>query len=470
MSTDKNPSPTNSPAIHLTGSTILAPEKRAMLQKCFEAGNQKMQTGQHDYAAQMFIQCVLGDPGNIIYMQSYIGNLRIKYGNNKRGASFAFLKGGGAKSLLKTAEVRKKWLDVIKAGCECLKTNPWDESVFFAMGKAALAMDCAETGLAYLKHAVECNPDDLEVNRYAARELTERHIYDQAIVCWQRIINKKPDDLEAKRNISDLLLEQTIKKVEKAPENARAEAELAAVEERKLTPEDEFEKRLKKNPDDRTIYEKMALYFFQRGNLRKAEDTCKRGLKVFENDDVFQNQIFEIRKLRAKNDVEQTKALYEKDPSPELKERFLKERELYEQCKLDLILWKLKKNPESPSAHFEYGNYLMQHNKHRDAISEFQAARADVSIQGECLLALAFCFEQIKQYKLAMMHYDQALGVLKGTGEYVKRTLYQGARLAYQMADFRKADEYANRLAAIDFSYKDLGVLLDKISEKVNNS
>ena len=56
--------------------SVVTPAVRARLQKCFEYGNQKMQIGDYDYATEMFAQCVVGDPSNILYMNSFIANLR----------------------------------------------------------------------------------------------------------------------------------------------------------------------------------------------------------------------------------------------------------------------------------------------------------------------------------------------------------------------------------------------------------
>ena len=51
----------------------------------------------------------------------------------------------------------------------------------------------------------------------------------------------------------------------------------------------------------------------------------------------------------------------------------------------------------------------------------------------------------------------------------MKKALYLGARLAFGLNDLAKASKLANQLAAIDFSYKDVGDLLDKIAQKSNN-
>lgn len=448
-----------------SSSDAISPALRARLQKCFEYGNQKMQIGDYDYATEMFIQCVLGDPTNIIYMQSYIANLRVKYGNNKKGASFGFLKGSGSKGAIKTAEMRKKWDDVLKAGYESLKTNPWDTSTFISMGRAAIELDYAETGLAFYKHAVESSPNDPEVNRIAARELGVQGLFPDAIACWQRVLKEKPDDIEAGRQITDLMLEQTINRVREKPEKDK-EAEL---QKEKLSVEDDCEKRLKKNPLDRDVYIELADYFFKNGKFRKVEDVYRRALKIFENDPLFSLQLVETQKIRISEDLRQTKRLYEQSPSEELKEKYIQQKQEFDQKSLTLIKAKLERNPDNSVIHYEYGSYLLSHKMFKEAISEFQIAKADLSLLGDCLLALAQCFQEIKQYKLAMTHYEQAINELPKDGESIKKALYSATRLSAFLKEYKKADDYANQLAAIDFSYKDIGDLLDKIAKLRHN-
>ena len=69
----------------------ISPAKRARLQQCFEYGNQKMQIGDHDYATEMFAQCVCGDPSNILYMQAFIANLRVKYKNKRKKEAWSLV-------------------------------------------------------------------------------------------------------------------------------------------------------------------------------------------------------------------------------------------------------------------------------------------------------------------------------------------------------------------------------------------
>ena len=146
----------------------ISPERRAQLQQCFEKGNQELQGGHHDYATEMFAVCVCGDPSNILYMNSFITNLRLKYGAPKKKSAFGFIK--SAKKSVGVGAKGKPLKVVIQEGVEALKKDPWDAQTYVAMGMACLEDGLDEAGLAYLNHAVKSAPDDVDINRLAARE------------------------------------------------------------------------------------------------------------------------------------------------------------------------------------------------------------------------------------------------------------------------------------------------------------
>ncbi len=440
----------------------ISASKRARLQQCFEYGNQKMQLGDHNYATEMFAQCVIGDPSNILYMNSFIANLRKKFGAPKKKSAFGFVK--GAKKGLPTKA--KDLETAIKDGVEKIKKDPWDADAFVSMGMACLAEELDDAGLAYLKHAIMADPDNVEINRIAAQELSERKMYDDALACWSRISKLRPEDQEAGRMINDLMMEKTVNKIHQAPKKEDNEPK---DEGPKLSFEDECEKRLRKNPNDRTAFVDLVEHFSQKGNLRKVEDACKRALKVFAEDDFFFPRLLEVQKARAKEELTRIKQQYEKAPSDALKQKFAQQKAIFEDSTLKHIQYRIKKSPNECAPHLELGVFYMGKGEYKEAIKEFQTAKSDEGLAGQCLLNLAQCFQQIKQYRLALTHYDQAIAKLPQDGEEIKKALYYGARLSYGLEDYKKADDYANQLAAIDFSYKDVGELLDKIANKMHN-
>src|SRR5437868_3011069 len=99
----KDPKDANEP----DGPAPMSPQKRRMLQQCFEQGTKVAAAGQFDYATSMYTQCVIGDPGNPIYVRSFLANLQKKYNNNKKGAAMASMKTAGTRASMKKQGMQK---------------------------------------------------------------------------------------------------------------------------------------------------------------------------------------------------------------------------------------------------------------------------------------------------------------------------------------------------------------------------
>ena len=82
---------------------------RRRLQAQFQQGAKMAATGNFDYATEMFTACVVRDPGNLVYVSNFLGNLQKKYNNNKKGAKLACRRIGGPKAAIKKSVMQKHW-------------------------------------------------------------------------------------------------------------------------------------------------------------------------------------------------------------------------------------------------------------------------------------------------------------------------------------------------------------------------
>lgn len=101
-----------------------------------------------------------------------------------------------------------------------------------------------------------------------------------------------------------------------------------------------------------------------------------------------------------------------------------------------------------------------------EAIHEFQAARNDARRKGVCLLRLGECFQSIKQHRLAMDHFEAAIQEIPDRDTDSKKSaLYRAGKLAFALKDRERAQKHLGLLASMDFSYRDISDLLDKLGK-----
>ncbi|MDR1964965.1 MAG: hypothetical protein LBQ50_14435, partial [Planctomycetaceae bacterium] len=251
------------------------PVDREKLQQLFAHGNKQMSIASYDYANDMFIQCVFGDPANPIYFKTFLANLKKKYGDKKKKSLFSSIIGSGKKAVHS-----KKPDQVFKASVELLKSNPWDVNALLSAGGACEELGHHEVAIEYYRAAVDAEPFHLDANRVCAAALREIADYDGALACVHRILKTKPGDQDAEKLRKDLTVEKTIHKGKYAmgdsaqARDAAAKPEIAETEDvmgRPMTYLEQVEKRIKKNPNDIANYLELAQHFYQQADYEKSE-------------------------------------------------------------------------------------------------------------------------------------------------------------------------------------------------------
>jgi tetratricopeptide (TPR) repeat protein len=455
---------------------------RRRLQQSFEHATRNANKGDHDYAHNMYTQCVVGDPGNLIYAQAFLANLHRKYNNNKKGGKLAALKGAGHKASIKKAVAKKDWIGAIKSGCDMLALNPWDIPSLVAMSKACEALGHDECQLYYLRSALDVNPKELEVNRLAGLALERMGQFDQAIACWHRVEQIKPGDEEAQRMISNLTINKTIQQGryeekatgEDSSEKASAKLKTAAGEKdesRTRTREDQLRDSIVRSPADIPAYLELADLYAREDRLDDAEQILGKALDASGGGDhVVRERLEELQIERARQRVELADARAVREKTEESIHLARQVRSDANRLELEIYAARCERNPANPALHFELGLRLKRAGRMNEAIQNLQTAKGDARRKGAVLLELGECFHHIKQYKLALTHYDHAVEVSgEREPETKKLALYRAGKLAMGLKDLDAAEKYLTQLAEVDFGYKDVAGCLDKLNQMRHN-
>ena len=463
----------------------LTPQHRKRLQQCFEVASKNSAGGSFDYATDLLTTCVLGDPGNSIYLQTFLGNLQKKYNDNKKGSKLAGFRTASSKAMLKKSKMQKHWTSIVKTGLEILKVNPWDVPTLLDLAAATDALGYDEIPLIYLRLALEVNPKNPDVNRAAGYTLAARGQFDQAIACWGRVKQAVPDDKEAIKALADLAVEKTIDhgryegaessrevSVESNPTGGRPKGgSQAATPGRGLTPIDRLKKEIAKDPSNMKLYLDLAEEHFHDEDYPSAEEVLREAYEASDHDDDIREKYedAQLRHLRSKIAVAQK--AYRAEPTTENKRTYALLRKEFFEMERDIYKNRCERYPHNLGYKYELGARYQQCKQFNEAIQQFQAAQNDVRRKSMCLLRLGQCFEQIKQPRLATQHFDRAVKELSDRDEATrKEALLALGRILVETGDLDAAEKHLNDLAAIDFGYKDVAALLDKINDLRNNS
>lgn len=479
-------------APRVRGLPPLTPASRQRLQKVYEHGQRCLEKKDYDYANQLFTQCVVDDPGSIVYLQSFFTNLHEKYNNNKSGARLAGLKIKSSRSALSKAAAKGEWKEAFQAGCKALAINPWDIPTLLAMASAYEQLGVDECRLFLLRSALDVNSKDVEANRQAAFTLQRMGQFDQAIACWHRVEQAKPHDEEALQAISRLSVEKTIHEGGYDPEllrqgssgessskisvaqyskgGKRAEDEHKAEEAEgaeELPLEERLRQSLAKDPSDMQVVYRLADLYMQQKRFDEAEKLLERGLQASGGGDLMiRERLEEVLMRRARQQQAIAEHRYADDPTDEHHELAVRLRAHANQVELETYAAKVDRDPHNLRLKYELGIRLKRAGKIKDAIPLLQAARNEPHRKIHVLIELGECFQKIEQYKLALTSYEQAIEACQEADSDDRRlALYRAGVLATGMRELDRAERHLTELAGLDFGYRDVADRLDKINK-----
>ena len=131
-------------------------ERLRRASKSFQLARQVADLGRHDYAAEVLLDCVSIDPGNVRYVQAFVDALHKKFGSSTKIGPLFIFKERKARNDLKEAITRHDWEAAITNGLIVLAVNPWDVPTLRVLAMACRSLSGAGDGPASSRFA-ECS-------------------------------------------------------------------------------------------------------------------------------------------------------------------------------------------------------------------------------------------------------------------------------------------------------------------------
>ncbi|MCA9197786.1 MAG: tetratricopeptide repeat protein [Planctomycetales bacterium] len=475
------------------GPAPLSVSARQRLQRCYQRGKEltSQSPPDFDYAHTMFTECVLNDPSNLEYVDALLTNLQKKYKNNKKGATF---RGFGGKSSFKKAVAAEEWDDVFRMGFELLKSNPWDVLVLHGIAEACQANHFNEVELRYLKNALDAKPKDVDVNKHCAESLARMGQFDQAIACWNRILEQDKNHPDAQRRIGELTMAKTMGKplpalpgarvfsnvrhvVATASESTAATADDEVPTPRRVEPAPEpvvvtresLEAAIQKEPNDPDHYLRLAEWLDEQAEYRDAFQAYRKALQVAGGNSLLIREKVEeaqIRMYQGQLAIAEQRSNAEKTAEArDLAARFRSELNRQE---MQFYAIRSERYPEEIQLQYELAVRLKRDEKFLEAAKAFEKAAAANEFRAISMLELGECYQHLRRYGNAMKSYRSVLELPNLDEDVEKRVLYRAAILGAALKDVESAIRMLERLVNLDKHYRDATTRLDKLKQISN--
>jgi tetratricopeptide (TPR) repeat protein len=237
-------------------------------------------------------------------------------------------------------------------------------------------------------------------------------------------------------------------------------------EDARLTPEERLLRAIEKDPANTANYIELNEMYQRDERFDKADELLTKALAASGGDVLIRERLEDVQLRRGT----QTLMIAEKKAREEKTEESIN---LYRKLAADfnakqiqIYAARCERYPTNIGFKYELATCYKKGKKFNDAIGLFQQCRSDLKRKGKVYLSLAECFYNVKQYKMALDHFEQAAKEIPEKDiEERKNAMYLAGKLAAGLKDYEAADKHFTALASLDFGYKDVSAWLDKLAK-----
>lgn len=437
--------------------------KRATL--CYKRGVEAVEKLNWDLAGEMFFNAVKFCPDKLNFRQLLRNSQCKRYKDNKTGAgTLAKMKLTGIRGRIKKAKVAQGWAEADLACEEGLMLNPWDVSLNVELGEVARARGFLDIAKFSLNFARGLDLKNRDINVRLAEVLKEKGEYDEATKVWQHLYNLDPTDAQARSEMTRL---QSQKVAEQGYEGASSSKDAMRdknvfnKQKESAAPGQSIELDLKhairKEPTRLEHYLKLGEFYKRANKFEEALDVLNQGLAVSGNSPDVREQIEDIDLLLLERNLENAKVEASKGENEQAR---LHARSLAEELlkrEIEVLQRRTERYPADLGRKYELASRYMRLQNWSQAIPLFQKATQDPRLKVKALFNLGKCFMYDKKLSLARGQFERAIPDLNYDldPELFKECCYWAGRIAEELKDFPKAEEYYGRVLERDYDYKD---------------
>ena len=441
---------------------------------CYRRGTDALNSRNFPFAVDMYSTCVRMDPGNLMYRQILRGAERKMYDENGTGAGgLSKMKISKAKSNAAKAAKKKDFDAADEALEEGLKLNPWDASLNAELAKVAVEMENLEVAEFAMGTAVKSDPDNDKLLEEFADILVQREKFQEASKIWERIAKMRPNDGEARANVSRMAVLHTSHKG--GYEDARNTKDVKQAEadfNKKLNTEQKTEqdaegatrRAIRKDPKATENYSKLADILVGEKRYQEAFDVLAEGLAIDAENLGLKEEQQKVELVLLRKSLQDLQGQgADKEKIVEAKRTLLKrEMEIYSD-------W-VKRRPQDMDIKYELATRLMQIKKFQAAIPLLQKATQSPKHKAKAYVGLGRAFIQDKKLGLARGQFERALPDLSFENEpdtYIDAHYLLG-RVCEELGDTEKAEDHYGEVLVADYDYKDTKDRLEALQAKAS--
>ncbi len=480
------PSPAGSPgAAPVTNAAAFAPDKA---EKFFGHARTVAETGNFEYAMQLYLSGLRFDPNNMTAMQAFFQ------------ASYQFLsspegkKGPGkdtTKSVADATDVHRYLKSLLDWAMK-----PTEAELAVQALEKACTLNLQEPANWIGERALgaclrEKKPEKRRIMRVVDAFVKVQQ-WEKAIASAEQALRLDPSDGELGKRIREMAANATMTKggygktgqeggFRDNIRDVKKQQELEAADRISKTDDtiemliERAEAELIKRPTDLPTMEALAKRLLERGKPADEERVHAMYMQMFSAHGQFRyrEQAGDIRIRQKARKVRELRAMLEKTPDSEMIQRMKaqEERELT-QLEADEFALRVENYPTEMNRKYELAKRYMTLERYDDAIALLQETQQDAKLRLTSQNLLGLAFLRIGYHEESVQVFRQALERVDMAGElelelryHLMLALIEQGKATKDPATLRDADKQASTIAMKQFNFRDIRARREEIKK-----
>lgn len=372
------------------------------------------------------------------------------------------------------SQIKNKPEQALKSAEKLLRADPLNKNFLILHSRAAEAADMPDVAIHSMETARDHYPKDINILNRLAALYADVEMTAEAKNCYAQVLQMKPNDPKALKNLKDASALDTMRKghweeegdyrnkLKDQDESVRLEQAQRAVKTDKdvSTLIEEALQKVEKEPENLNYRRALAELYVRAGQYDEALNVLHTAQEMTGGGDPEIDRA--ISNVRIKQFDEEIGALEQAGDSDALEAAKARKDEFL----MATAAERVRRYPNDLLFKFDYGVLLYDHGRIDEAIQQFQPAQKNPQKRIRTLYYLALCFKQKEQYDIAAEQLEKAASEMFTMDDNKKDIVYELGALNDAMGNIDKAVEYFKQIYAVDIGYKDVARKIETAYKK----
>ncbi len=442
-----------------------------------QRASEALEKGNYDYAIELLLDVLQTNPDDLKARISLRQATRLKEEKGRAGGVSGALAGFPKLLAAWILSLFGKRDSAILQYEKCLTRNPSSPLVTGMLATALQKTGREDAAVVVLESLRQSRPNHVRTLRRLARTYVERKDIQRAMQRYQGVLQYRPNDIEAARQVHDLAATESIQegweKGEGFQEKIR-DRELAArleqtqhivrTSDQATDAVTRVKADIEKSPESPVLWAELGDLERRRDNYPDAVKAYNKAIELDPRNQLYIQKLMDTRLLDFDRRVREATAAANASPGDaSLKEKAKEIQKEKERFWLGELTRRTEERPTDSALRFELGSLLFKMGSINEATAAFQRVVRDPKFRVAATAMLGKCFASKNLDELAIEQFERALEGSNLMEENGKDIAYNLGVLYEKVGNLVAAEDAYKKIFEIDIGYRDIAQKMESI-------